>query len=405
MSFLKEVTKCDVPHATVARYKMGDVTTALHVHGGSNDSGYTVNINLTRGIHEAGVCIAAAMANAVCSTPGARITVDRSRWDMSAKIVNSSITADSVIACVRNADFKEKALHSQHFPLSRKVRFKTHKKIVTYTRTAFTRPEKGGLPDVMSSLTCTCRRCAGSPYARRKTPGTYHRRRKGYLTANPATGALPEFVEACLLPLQEKHEVQVHDRCFNCSSVSGPLLLPAVASMACDMLAAEETVRLDMALIRLTGFVESKINSLVPAHISDLCEIMCWQLGTRFMTRINQLKTAAYILEPIFDRLVCSRQNFAQADGWCQVLLRGPRLLLGADRANVSHKYANPETRRLFASAIQTRSANRVSPKATYSIAKRCRRRRGPVQLSSDLLRFKCGMGAYWMATPDKSDQ
>ena len=400
MSFLKEVIKCDAPHATIARYKLGDVSTALDTPHAKNSAGYTININLTRGIHEAGVCVAMSAANSTASK-NARLRLDRSKMMSSVRVVNNSITADSVIACVNNLDSKERATDSSIFALAQFARFKTHKKIVSYKRPGFSQPSN--VPDLMSALSCPCSACNDQTNA---IAHTFHRRKKNYMTASSITGADGAYVESCLRPLQDQHEVQVHDRCFNCGSVSGPVLITAVANIVSDLLRDTEVAHVDLALVRITGFIEERTNALIPSHISDICELMCWKLGTRFLSRLEQLRVAEQVLEPIFAKLVCSRHNFAQSGGWTQVLVRGPRRLLGTDRSNVSHKYRNPDTRQLFESKKRPLDddCEGVGSTDKYRIIKRCRRRRSPPQLYSDLRRFGDKMGSFEMLKPDPMD-
>jgi len=399
MSFLKEVIKCDAPHSTVARYKLGDVSTALDTPHAKNRAGYTININLTRGIHEAGVCVAMSAANSTAGS-NARVRLDRAKMMSSMRVVNNSITADSVIACVNNLDFKKRATESSIFSLAQFARFKTHKKIVSYKRPGFSQP--ANVPDLMSALSCTCIVCNDQSNA---IAHTFHRRKKNHMTASSITGADATYVESCLRPLQDQHKIQVYDSCCNCSSVSGPMLITAFANVVSDLLRDTWVAHIDLALVRITGFIEAKTNALLPSHISDICEIMCWQLGTRFLPRFDQLRVAKQVLEPIFAKLVCSRSNFAQSGGWTQVLVRGPRRLLGTDRSNVSHKYRNPDTRQLFESKKRPGDDDEVAGSTDkYRIIKRCRRRRSPPQLYSDLRRFGDNMESFDMLKPDPMD-
>jgi len=99
-----------------------------------------------------------------------------------------------------------------------------------------------------------------------------------------------KYRKLCLAPLEEKKEIQVHDRCFNCSAVSGIKLLPVVCNIGGKLLQDKEMALIDTTLVRTTTLLECLANGLLPSHISTFCEILCWQMKTRDMSLLEQMR-------------------------------------------------------------------------------------------------------------------
>ena len=145
-------------------------------------------------------------------------------------------------------------------------------------------------------------------------------------------------------PRIPSHEIQVHDRCLNCSAVLGIYLLPAVCDFGCTILNHPSVGSLDVALMCLTGYMERRSNGLIPIHVNTLCELACWSLQTRRMTTQQQYYVFQHVLLPAFSKLHFSKQNYAEATNFGQYLLRGHKYITHHDRSLVSHKYKNPDT-------------------------------------------------------------
>ena len=68
--------------------------------------------------------------------------------------------------------------------------------------------------------------------------------------------SLVKLLSRCLRPLVSSHEIQVHDRCLNCSAVLGIYLLPAVCDFGCTILNHPSVGWVDVALLKNTEELE-----------------------------------------------------------------------------------------------------------------------------------------------------
>lgn len=382
--FLQAVTKCDNPLATIARYKVKTTSCQKHALYPFFTDACALNINMPRGIEELGVILATMQASLCLNNPsGGRVNF----YMVYPQQKNNSITVDSFISCVQNElTFKKKAMKSSKFKLLSKGRFPTHKYITTYQNSNFKQ--------------CQCKKC-------NKQYNTFHR--KKITNAKYCTTYFSEdFFKEALSPLKSINELQVHERCFNCSAVSGPTLLPVIAKMGTELLSDTKTASVDLALVRVCNMLETKSHGLIPSHISNLCEILCWQLRTRFMTRDKQIEIAKNTIEPMFKNVRLSRQNFAQSGGWCQSLVRGQQLITLPDQALVSHKYKNYKTIELFG-MLKQKSVRHSGVKRKCGFendlyvpfCKRIKRRRGPVHFFFyGPLRFAKNMSKWGLDKP-----
>lgn len=375
-AFLQEVSKCDSPIGTVARYKMSDSTNAWHAHFKGTDYLCTLNVNLPRGVYELGVLLRSMSAWHRYRNPRARFVPRIVQEEEN----NNSITVDSVISAVTNElSFKDRAVRSSSFLLLSKAQFRTHKYIVNYEEERQLYGRAG--VDLLPASACSCARCSARAPRRR----TFHKK--------VAKGA------QVLRPVFRKKEIQVHDRCFNCSAVSGSKLMPVVCEMASKLLGDKETAKIDLALASCKALVERTSNGLLPAHVNNLCEILCWQRGTRKMAVQDQLRVYRQDLKPLLQKIRFTRQNFAQSGRFCQAAVRGHKLLCADDRELISHKHKNPKTMEIFG----LRGVERKKKKSGLGV--HMRRNRGPVWLATmDLARYPRRMRAHGMALPQAAD-
>lgn len=393
--FLQEVSKFDTK-GTVARYKMSDLSNLKHAHFNASDETCTVNINMPRGFYELAVNLRSISA-------WYRSKNSQSR--MIPRIVpeeenNNSITVDSVISAVRNEfTFKEKAVESKIFPIRTKSKFRTHKYIVRYSgQYKLSGKNADSYADVMNAVSCDCSSCKENVMKGKKRD-TFHRYKESVMSVK----ADAKHRKRCLAPLYHKNEIQVHDRCFNCSAVAGNKLLPVVCEMGGKLLKDDQTALIDLALVRATAQLELQSNGLLPSHSSTLCELLCWQEKTRDMSKEQQMMVYKTKIEPALTQLQLSRQNYAQSGGlFCQVLLRGNKLILQEDQSLVSHKYKNQSTMNIFKARKRCASED---DSEKVKLSKNPRRSRGPVFMAtSGLHKFKKRMLLHSMDFPREDE-
>ena len=393
--FLQEVSKCASPLGTIARYKLVDLSNLNHAHYHVNDEAYTININMPRGFLELAVILRSIAAWHRCKNHESRFVPHVAPEEEN----NNSITADSIISSVRNElTFKEKAVNSESFPLLTKAQFRTHKYIVRYTgKHTLSGNNPGVYPDVINAVNCTCTQCRNTKTCSNRKD-TFHRH-KGYTFCNDA-----EYRAQCLAPLKEKNEIQVHDRCFNCSAVSGIKLLPVICEMGGKLLQDKETALIDTTLVRTITLLEILANGLLPSHMSTFCEILCWQIKTRDMSLQQQMRVYKE-LEPLLSKIQISRQNYAQSGNFCQAMVRGHRLIKLDDRSIVSHKYKNEETVNIFKVRKRSIESDDACNNNRRSLGKHPRRSRGPVYMATcGLVKFGERMTLHGMEYPREDE-
>ena len=388
-AFLQEVSKLD-SKGTIARYKQSDLSNLHHAHYNTSDELCTVNINMPRGFLELAV-------NLRCISAWYRSKNRRTR--IVPHIVpeqenNNSITVDSIISAVRNEHtFKQKAVNSSIFPLLEKAPFRTHKSIVRYSgQPKIYGNNSESKPDITNAASCTCRICRENE-TEKKHRFTYHKKKGAlFFDSNDA-----RHRAECLAPLNQSNELQVHNRCFNCSAVSGSKLLPVICDLGGKLLRDTETALIDLALVRCTAQLELQSNGLLPSHVITFCELLCWKEKTRDMTREEQIKVYKTKLEPVLSQLQLSRQNYAQSGGsFCQALVRGDKLTLLEDQSLVSHKYKNQDTMDIFREKKQNGSGDKP-----VKLSKHPRRSRGPVYMATHgLAKFGERMTLHGMDLP-----
>ena len=351
---------------------------------------------MPRGFPELAVNLRAMAAWHRCKNPHSRVVLHVLPEEEN----NNSITVDSVISAVRNEHtFKEKAIKSNIFPLLTKSQFRTHKCIVRYSdKHSLSGKSPSSQPDTMNAVNCVCVTCSNAKKVTRSNRDTFHRYKVPVqLTGNSNSdddnshGNVTKYRAACLAPLYKSHEIQVHDRSFNCSAVAGNKLMPVICKLTGKLLQDKETALIDLALVRCLAQLELQSNGILPAHVMTLCEIMCWQLETRNMTPQQQVHIYKTKLQPILSKLQVSRQNFSQSGGiFCHVMIRGNRSNVLYDQLLVSHKYKNQDTINTFKTR-KRKFTNDVNDTEGLKekLSKHPRRNRGPVYMAT------CGLAKY----------
>lgn len=367
-TFLQEVSKCD-NKGTVARYKLTDFSNLNHAHYNLTDEVCTINVNTPRGFYELAVNLRSISAWHRSKNLHARVMVHV----IPEVENNNSATVDSIISAVRNElTFKDKAVRSNIMRLQVKSDFKTHKYIAHYgAKRVLSGTSPESRPDIINAVNCNCDNCKGNSAILLKN--TFHRFKNSTCLTDKAHRI------KCLAPLYQKNEIQVHDRCFNCSAVSGNKLLPVVCEIGGKLLTDDKTAQIDMALVRATAQLQLQSNGLLPSHATTLCELMCWREKTRHMTREKQVQLYKAKIEPLLSHLQFSRQNYAQSGGnFCQFLVRGSKLILHDDQSIISHKYNNRDTENIF------RARKRCADDGKKQrLSKHPRRTRGPVFMAT----------------------
>ena len=207
-----------------------------------------------------------------------------------------------------------------------------------------------------------------------------------------------------MAPLKEKNEIQVHDRCFNCSAVSGIKLLPVICEIGGKLLQDKQTALVDTTLVRTTTLLEILANGLLPSHISTFCEILCWQIKTRDMSLPEQMRVYKE-LEPLLSKIQLSRQNYAQSGNFCQAMVRGHKLVKLDDQSIVSHKYNNEETVKIFKVRKRSLEEDDTHNNKRRSLGKHPRRSRGPVYMATHgLVKFRERMILHGMEYPREDE-
>lgn len=390
--FPQEVVKTDCK-GTLARYKLSDLSNANHAHYRATDEASSVNVNMPGGIYELAVNLRSVAAWYRSKNPHCRMLVQISRAEEN----NNSITVDSVISAVSNEiTFKERATKSEVMPLLVKSDFKTHKYIACYTDGQdLAGKEPRSFVDVMNAVDCPCHRCRkhreslyddddddggdsdGDDYC--QGAGKRRRIRRPFRRVFRRENRIRNtYRYRCLEPLYAKTEIQVHNRCFNCSAVTGNRLLPVICRMGAKLLQDTKTAHIDLALASARTQLELQSNGLLPAAAVTLCEFMCWQAKTRSMNREDQMRFYRTTIEPVLKQIHLSRQNYAQSGGtFCQSFIRGHKLIVRDDRSLVSHKYHNSDTLDIF------RTHKRKGSPEKKLTSKYPRRSRGPVYMAT----------------------
>ena len=369
-TFPQEVSKCDEPHGTIALHKIGDACNTASAHHNASTVLSSTNTNMPRGSYEQIVLLRANAVRTKYACPGSLVEPKI----RNVRENNNSITCDSVISSVENElCFKKNAERTDiPFKLVSKGGFRTHKLLIEYDLAG--EVHSGDSPkmhgDPTSAAKCTCWRCGKDDIGRHGTRRrTFHKRKMSGTKStsdirrivsqtgdnsqarySDAFNKRPdaEWLRTCLAPLANANEIQVHDRCFNCSAVCGTKLMPVICNLAGKMLSSTPYVRIDIALVSCKAYVEYRSNGLLPSIFNDLCEMMCWMRRTRFMSTRKQFDTYRRVFRPILARIVVSRYNYAQAVSFSQRRIRGARALSLEDRELVTHKYRSASTLALF---------------------------------------------------------
>ena len=294
--FLQEVSNCKDPVATCARYRTVETGMAFAVS--PNDvSVNTINVNMARSVHEHMVLLRVMACYYEYNNPGTRITPLVEYF----KVNNSSATLDSGFSSIKNEiSFIHECVNSNknnEFHILPKAEFKAHK------------------------LVKAC------------DQDTYHKE-TDMRKSIPIKGI----------------EMQVHQRCLNCSAISGTQLLDITKQITVDLLNYANTghVSIDICLMNAKALCEKLSNSLIIPCMNDFCEILCRKLQTYKMSIDAQMFIYKNTVAPILRQIFMSRDNYATCGTFATISPSGSRLLTVNDNEIVSHKYGSKETEKLF---------------------------------------------------------
>ena len=315
--FPQEVFKCDSHPSTVARYK--STYTDLRVHSCYTDWISTTNINLSRNWFDTFIVKRSHNIYVKSINPHA----DSHMIHNLTKENNTSITCDNVISSIVNEKSMKENMRSHDKP------FRTRYKPSFNVDRLYIRPPEF---DELTFL-CKCQRQNTHNYSH-----VSEEAEQSYETLQPSATTMA-YWKKCLSPLKRGTEVQVYDRCFNCSGVEISQMKGYVARISCDLLNSSPQIRIDCASMKAKNYLQLKFNCLLPAHIHSFVDLLCWRFCTRRMNSVDQIKTYRTKIKPLLQRLVTSRQNYATAGIFVQRIIRGMRPLRLADIKLISHKY------------------------------------------------------------------
>lgn len=343
--FPTEVQRSVIAHGSVTRY-----TTVTE---GANAT-TNLNVTVSKGVHDR-LIILNDLERHVRRTSGGNAFCRAMSTDLS--LCNNALTVDGNLPSVINEEtFKKRGLKDGMF--SKKPEFKALLHIV----------DSGTNDNLFRDrvMGCDCKECvidarvpnAQHPQRRRLSRGTFRRRdgcsgggggtaaaalcgascRRKRTTATPAGSTKnkrrSDFMYRALAPLRDKFEVQVHTRCLNCSAVTGHSFLPALCKLASTVAtkAKENGWFMDHAIMYLSGAMEMRTNGLLPAHLSDVIETLCWLAKTRRMpSGSERIQFAKDMIDNCLSRVVVSRRNFAQSGNFCQRAGLGNRYVFRGD--------------------------------------------------------------------------
>lgn len=314
-TFLQEVGKCNHPVGTMVRYKRTDTTNVPHGHGVLYDPNLNrINVNMPRGFHDFVVLMMTIRAHHIFLNPHALVCTVLDPMCEN----NNSLTTDSVINAVGNSfTFKANAVAgTTQFNLTNKTTFGTHKVIEICDDNNF---EESLL--------------------------TYHKIKSfDYFCKDEE-----EMWKRCLKPLNGI-EIQVHEHSMNCSAISGSKLLPVICRKGAQLLDErnENRIQVSLALSNSKGYLEKITRSLIWSSLSSFANIMCWRLNTHEMSKEKENETFNKICRPILEKLMASRENYAQATAFCQHLIQSTKMFTEPEMKTISHKFKVPEITALF---------------------------------------------------------
>ena len=297
--FLQEVANSSSPAATWARYRTIENMLARAIS--PNDvSVNTINVNMSRGIHEHILLLRLIACHNQLNNPESRIIPLINHF----KLNNNSVTIDSVISCIQNEiSFLPKCTNNKgNLSIQTKSEFKTHKYLTVLNK--------------------------DSKF------NTYHK----------------ETDTRKSLPVKGL-EIQVHQRSLNCSAISGPQLLNIVGEIIASLLNdAIETgkITIDICLVNAKALCEKLSNSLIIPCMNDFCELLCRHLKSHTMTIQEQMHLFENKVAPILRKIFMTRDNYAMAGTFSTVIPLGNKLLSTSDNNILSHKYNEKETYELF---------------------------------------------------------
>ena len=405
--FLHEVSRCDNPPGTSARYKVSDTDTMVPSIHGWNDTWYgsrsitcPSNINIPRGRVEAVVFARTRSARARQINPWSRLTPLVQRMEEN----NNSVTLDGAMSCIADEEaFKKQATSGNSpFRMLYKPQFKTHVIVRMYNGDKILDdPTVVDPGNVLKAIACRCDDCAVARQQEMLKQSFHKARNVFHTSVDDVT-----YFNQCLLPLKS-YELQRYPNCLNCSAVPSPILLPIATELESQLLDTSHgsNVRIDCAEVRAKALMEKRFNGLIPSHVNDLIGIMCHYLGTGSMSTKDQMEMFVRKIRPTLRKIRGSRFNFAQSGDFCQRTIRCARIISCRDRMNVSHKYGNADTISMFAPVdrihLSKESDEYVDERGSQTISLHPRRSCSYAWRYKNEARFQRGVHLLGLPPPD----
>ena len=361
--FLHEISKCSRPNGTKAGYKRVDGTKVTSLHNWARESNIsTTNANMPKGILDHIVRVRTDIAHQSALNPvharlHACLHLDGEN--------NNSITNDSFISSVINSkSMKHKTLSTTNttgaFKLTHKDNFRTHKTVELYPDEI----EDTSRDDRVMDMFTRTYGMTTHPAIVANSEQTSDTKSISYAMLDPNESEIHEeaaLVAKSLKPLTGT-EIQIHDRCFNCSAVPGWCMLPILQRKGAQMFCDSNGDRLQMSLAVNNGkaTLERITHSLQWFHMNQFVELLCWKLGTHDMDYRSEQNVFHTKCLPILRRIVGTRENYAQCGTFCTQPIRGSRLFSEPVYKLVSSKFHVEQTDKLFARATKRKNTGLV---------------------------------------------
>ena len=359
--FLHEVSKSARPTGTKASYKRVDTSRATNLHNWSQEYNVsTINANMPKGFYDHVVRVRTDIAHQSSLNPvHTRLHPCLHRDGEN----NNSITNDSFISAVINSKtMKTKTLASTNtggaFKLTHKDNFRTHKTVELYPSDELGTDLSRSYHKIKITPNIYDRLIPHDSYEvddghddsddDDNTPGDDLMEGGDKRAKQHCRQA--RLWSRALKPLTGT-EIQIHERCFNCSAVPGWTMLPILCRKGAQMFSASNgnNVQISLAVNNCKAVLERICHSLVWRHLNQFAELLCWELGTQDLDYEAEHRTFHARCLPILQRIVGTRENYAQSDIFCHQSVRGTRLFTEPSYRLVSRKFKMSETATLFA--------------------------------------------------------
>ena len=281
--FLQDVVKCGDTKATLTRYKIHEKS---HQDITRNKNLCVINVNIPRDKLDLLVTCKTLAAWYKLQEPLNHLNLTHIKRN------NNSCTVNGFFSGVKSEDLRLKTILLQKKIILHKKSFRTFKYVTEYpvpsSRLALLFADP--CDPLMTYSTCPCLQCSCLEFA--KTEKETEKTRQ---------------------------EIQIHNRCLNCSSVSAVDLLPVVCDMINKFFAGREQF-LNFPLVRHISALEAQSGNLVPPHIKIFLEEICSDAA--FASNIIKL----------------NRNNFACSGSFSQLNLAGDKLTVTPDSSIINNK-------------------------------------------------------------------